>query len=138
MSKHQFIYNYDLINKSEKKTFENIDSFKIMQRAAKACYSFILKNLSPKKTLVLCGLGNNGGDGGLIAQYLIAQHFFIDVHYPFGFPKTNDSNKALDLLVNKKVIKKNVILEDYDLIIDALFGIGFNKQLNETTISLFQ
>ena len=137
MSKHQFIYNYDLINKSEKKTFENIDSFKIMQRAAKACYSFILKNLSPKKTLVLCGLGNNGGDGVLIAQYLIAQNFFIDVHYPFGFPKTNDSNKALDLLVNKKVIKENVILEDYDLIIDALFGTGFNKELNETTISLF-
>ena len=137
MSKNQFIYNYYLINKSEKKAFKNIDSFKIMQRSAKACYSFILKNISLKKTLVLCGRGNNGGDGVLIAQYLLAKNFSTDVLYPFGFPKTEDSKKALSLLVSKKAIKKNIIFDDYDLIIDALFGTGFNKQLDEATTLLF-
>ena len=138
MKKHQFIYNHRLINKAERITFKNIDSFEIMKRAAKACYLFILKKFSPKKILILCGMGNNGGDGVLIAQYLLKHNFSIDVNYPFGFPKTKDSKKALNLLIDTKVIKDNISFDDYDLIIDALFGTGLNKKLKKTTISLFK
>ena len=49
MEEHQYIYNYDLIHKAEKNTFKKIYSFTVMQRAAKACYSFILKNLSTNR-----------------------------------------------------------------------------------------
>ena len=68
---------------------------------------------------------------------MLAKNFSTDVLYPFGLPKTEDSKKALSLLVNKKVIKKNIVFDDYDLIIDALFGTGFNKQLDESTTLLF-
>ena len=71
MFEQQYIYNHDLVYKDEKKTFEKIDSLRIMQRAAKACYTYISENLITKKILVLCGSGNNGGDGTLIAQYLL-------------------------------------------------------------------
>ena len=106
MIEQQYIYNYDLICKAEQKTFELTNSFLIMQQAAKACYSFILKNLTKQKTLVLCGSGNNGGDGTLIAQHLIQQNFSVDIHYPFGFPKTDDSKKALGLLSDNNRVKK--------------------------------
>ena len=43
------IYTSSLIKKAEKKTFEKIDSFKVMQRAAKACSNYIIKNYSSKK-----------------------------------------------------------------------------------------
>ena len=46
MTMQKYIYNYDLITKAEKKTFETINSFEVMQIAAKVCYSFIIKNLS--------------------------------------------------------------------------------------------
>jgi len=137
MTKQQYIYGYDLIYKAEKKTFETIDSFKVMQGAAKACYSFILKNLTTIKILVLCGPGNNGGDGVLIAQHLHEQNFFADIYYPFGRPKTNDSKKALDLLSNKESIKENICFDTYDLIIDALFGTGLNRILDPTIASIF-
>ena len=137
MTKQQYIYNQALVSKAEKKTFEKIDSFKVMQKAAKACYLFILKNLNIKNILVLCGPGNNGGDGVLIAHHLIKQNFSVDICYPLGFPKTKDSKKALDLLTEKKNIKENVSFEDYALIIDAVFGTGFNKELKSNTASLF-
>lgn len=137
MTSHQYLYNQDLIYKAEKKTFEIIDSFKIMQRAAKTCYSFIQSNLIAKRILVLCGPGNNGGDGVLIAQYLLEQNFSVDIYYPLGLPTTNDSKKALGLLLNKEKIKKNISLDIYDLIIDALFGTGFNSVLDPTILSLF-
>lgn len=137
MIKQQFIYSQALVSKAEKKTFEKIDSFKVMQRAAKACYLFILKNLNIRKILVLCGPGNNGGDGVLIAHHLIKQNFSVDICYPLGFPKTKDSKKALDLLSEKKKIKENVSFEDYSLIIDAVFGTGFNKELKSNAVSLF-
>ena len=50
MIKQQYIYSQALISKAEKMTFEKIDSFKVMQRAAKACYLFILKNLNNTRT----------------------------------------------------------------------------------------
>ena len=137
MTKQQYIYHYDLIYKAEKKTFETNDSFKIMKKAAKACYKFILKNLTTEKILVLCGPGNNGGDGVLIAQYLHKNNFVADIYYPFGHPKTIDSKKALDLLLNKESIKENILFDAYDLIIDALFGTGFNRVLDSTSVSLF-
>ena len=47
-----FLYDYKLIQKAEKKTYEKIKSFVVMQRAAKACYSFIKKNFIFNKILV--------------------------------------------------------------------------------------
>jgi len=71
MFKNSKIYNQDLITKAEKKTFKKKDSFSVMQIAAKACSNYILSNFKPKRVLILCGPGNNGGDGILIAKDLL-------------------------------------------------------------------
>ena len=81
MSEKQYVYNQNLVFKAEQKTFKKIDSFKVMQTAAKACYSFILKKADNKKILVICGPGNNGGDGVLIAKALIEKNFSIDIFF---------------------------------------------------------
>ena len=71
MFKNNKIYNQNLITKSENLTFLKKDSFSIMQKAASVCSKFILKNYNPKKVVILCGPGNNGGDGLLIANNLL-------------------------------------------------------------------
>ena len=48
MNKNYYIYNYNLIHKAEQKTFKKIDSFKVMKKAAKECYSFIDKTVETK------------------------------------------------------------------------------------------
>ena len=73
MSKEFFnnsIYSKELITRSENITFIKESSFNVMKRAANACYNFISLNYSVCKVLVICGPGNNGGDGLLIAQML--------------------------------------------------------------------
>ena len=40
------IYTSSLIIKAEKKTFKKINSYKVMQRAAKTCTNYITKNYS--------------------------------------------------------------------------------------------
>lgn len=133
---NSFLYNQKLIEKSEKKTFQKIKSFQIMEKAAFVCYSYIINNLTSKRILILCGLGNNGGDGILIANKLINKNINVDLYFPLGLPKTKDSKKALKLIKNKSCIKKNFFLKKYDLIVDAIFGIGFNKKLDKKIITL--
>ena len=137
MKEKHYLYNYNLINKAEQKTFEITDSFKVMQRAAESCFTYILKNHKLKKSLVICGPGNNGGDGVLIANHLFIEKLLVDIYFPLGSPKTKDSKKALNILISKEIIKENILLNDYDIIIDALFGTGLNIKLNNETLLLF-
>ena len=70
MTLNPYIYNQELIQKAERKTFNKTDSFRVMQKAAEACYNTIIDTISTQKILVFCGPGNNGGDGFVIAKYL--------------------------------------------------------------------
>ena len=131
---NEHIYNNKLIIEAEKKTFEKTDSFLLMKKAAKKCYDYINKNYSPKKILILCGPGNNGGDGAMLANYLLNNNYFVHVHYPLSQPKTQDSKKAYSFIKNKNVLLQELVLEGYDIVIDSIFGIGLKRKFNEDTI----
>ncbi|MBN2790582.1 MAG: NAD(P)H-hydrate dehydratase [Candidatus Delongbacteria bacterium] len=130
-----------------------IKSFTLMENAAQKFFDKMIEyeeNVKGKKITVVCGKGNNGGDGLLIAQHLKNAGADIDV---FILAKkteiSSDSKKALTQLA--KVYKKSVFvekIEDFELsepelIVDAIFGTGFNsnpegifydiiKQINES------
>ena len=131
MFKNIKIYNQDLITKCEKKTFEKKDSFTLMENAAKACSKYILSNYNPKKILILCGPGNNGGDGILIAKDLLKKKCNVSIFAPIGIGKTKDSAKALLKLNNNNLFKKNINYKDFDFFIDSLFGFNFNRKLSK-------
>ena len=135
---NRYIYNNYLINKAEKQTFKITDSFSVMERAAKSCFEYISKNFSIKKVLIVCGPGNNGGDGLLIAQHLLNENYIVNINFPFSNPKTKDSIKALNLLKDKNIIIEKPALKKYDLIIDAIFGTGFRHKLKDEVIELFK
>ena len=51
---------------------EPIASIDLMERAAKACYRWLVQNdLAKKHVRIFCGKGNNGGDGLALARLLI-------------------------------------------------------------------
>ena len=130
------IYSQYLIQKSELKTFEKINSFEVMQKAAKASFDYIIKNVQYQKILIICGPGNNGGDGLLIAKYFNDRKSNVVIFAPLQLGKTKDSKKALETLQNNSLIKANINLEKYDLIIDCLFGVGFNRPFSQELYSL--
>ena len=83
------------------------------------------------KVVVLAGRGNNGGDGYVAARYLQGRGAKVVVH-ALGYPSEPSSvaGQAWVRAVNSGV--KVVDLGDpepADLVIDALFGVGFRGEL---------
>ncbi len=138
MNLNPCIYSQNLMQKAEMETFKKEESFRVMQKAAEACFNFIIDIVSNKKILVICGPGNNGGDGILIAKYLYDKQKNVALYAPLGMAKTNDSKKALALLNSRTLIKKNVNFEDYEIIIDSVFGVGLNRPITKELQILFQ
>lgn len=123
-----------------------IDSLFLMENAGRVVseeVASILKNKKTKKVVVICGKGNNGGDGFVAARYLINQGFEVK-NFLIGKVKeiTSDAYANLDMLLklNQKIFevsgpkafnsqKKNI--KDCAVVIDAIFGVGLKGELRE-------
>jgi len=102
-------------------------------KAAEAIKKFC--GLEGKKIAVICGNGNNGGDGFVIADNLKKFDCDVTVIIPFGTPHTSDAEFYFSRLEGIKITE--YFVDEYDLIIDSLFGIGFNREPDNTTKMLF-
>ncbi|KAA9034347.1 NAD(P)H-hydrate dehydratase [Ginsengibacter hankyongi] len=116
---------------------EPIASVDLMERAAKACADWILKKFQqPTSFKIVCGKGNNGGDGLAIARLLIQNNFPVCV-YIAESPSAGSGDFNINLLRLKEISSAIYFLESTesfpainkdDVIIDALFGTGLNKK----------
>ncbi len=83
------------------------------------------------RVVVLAGVGNNGGDGYVAARYLRRRGAFVKVH-ALGYPRGAYSPARLASI---RAVASDVDVVDFaapepaDLIIDALFGVGFRGEL---------
>lgn len=93
-------------------------------------------NVIGKKICVLCGSGNNGGDGLVIAANLKNCGADVCLLTPIGFPSTDTALNFKDGVRGIKIIDD--IVGDFDIIIDALFGIGLNRYLSERLVTLVE
>ena len=119
---------------------------KLMENAGRVSAEKIDQNIIPNikkfnnKVLILCGPGNNGGDGLVIAKYLEEKGYLTDISYPLGGLKklNKDMKKKFDSL-NKKTIKfNNLNLNKYSIIVDSIFGVGLNRKLNKKTTDIIK
>ena len=80
-----------------------------------------------KKICIICGNGNNGGDGLVIAANLKNRGADVTLVLPLGFPTTETAKAFIPGVNGIKTL--NDFTGEYDVVIDALFGIGFNRAL---------
>ncbi|MDJ0664549.1 MAG: NAD(P)H-hydrate dehydratase [Acidimicrobiia bacterium] len=83
------------------------------------------------RVAVLAGRGNNGGDGYVAARYLKNRGAQVTVH-ALGYPRGDYSPARLAAIRAAAAGVKIVELGDpepADLVIDALFGVGFRGEL---------
>jgi hydroxyethylthiazole kinase-like uncharacterized protein yjeF len=86
---------------------------------------------------IACGPGNNGGDGLVAARYLkLWGKAPIVTHLVTKKQLAPDAATALQKAIQAKVAFGDGVPQNYDLCIDALFGIGFERQLDEPYAAL--
>lgn len=88
-----------------------------------------------KKIAVVCGKGNNGGDGFVCAKAL-SEIAKVTLILPFGEPQTPDAEKYYGECENLPIEKE--LSGEYDFIIDAVFGIGLNREVNAEYKSIIE
>lgn len=114
----------------------NFSYAQLMKKAGDSATQEILKryNVIGKKICVVCGNGNNGGDGLVIAANLKNRGADVYLLTPIGFPSTDTALQFKDDVSNIKIVSD--FSNDYDIVVDALFGIGLNRFLSENLSTL--
>ena len=115
----------------------NLSRLNLMENAGRAVYHIVKQrfDLKDKKIIVVCYHGNNGGDGFVAARHL-CDEAETDVLF------IGDENKLKrEASVNFKKIEYNEKIQflvedkvnfgDYDIIVDAILGIGIQGKLNK-------
>lgn len=122
------VVSSDEMKSSEKFTIEQrgITSLELMEEAGSAIAELISKRFENKKVLVVCGTGNNGGDGFVVARKLLENNFLVDVFLAKG-KGSKEQNKNKELFTGE--IYGKFPNTKYDIIIDALFGIGLSRNV---------
>lgn len=98
------------------------------------------------RVAVVAGKGNNGGDGFVVARYL--HEWGADLHI---FTLADPDDYKGDALENLKRVRElnlpitwineeieNLELLDFDIVVDAIFGTGFNGVVREPISSVIQ
>ncbi len=111
-------------------------SLLLMENAGRTVAEIVL-GYTPKTVLVLCGKGNNGGDGYVVARHLHLSGCKVDVLELAQSPNSQDSqNMRSAYLAHSSTLALTTsslqeALKASPLVIDALFGSGLHKPLNE-------
>ncbi len=128
--------------------FHDATYLDLMEHAGKRCFNWLntLLKGNPIKIHVFCGVGNNGGDGLVIARLLLQNGYNVNC-YIVNFSE----KRTAEFLENYNKIKEEGIwptvikrvqdlpkLNDGEIIIDAIFGIGLNKSPEGFTKKLIQ
>ncbi|MET1111432.1 MAG: NAD(P)H-hydrate epimerase, partial [Allosphingosinicella sp.] len=99
----------------------------LMERAGAAAAEAIWRFAGPMPALVLCGPGNNGGDGYVVARHLAERGTKVRVAAS-AEPKTPEAQAARAAWPG--VVEPLAEAEPAPLLVDALFGTGLARPLN--------
>ncbi|MDB5559270.1 MAG: carbohydrate kinase, YjeF related protein [Enterovirga sp.] len=105
--------------------------FTLMLRAAEAVAEAAARMLQPDgRVLVLCGPGNNGGDGFVVARLLANRGFQVDVAGLTSVAELSGDAAQAEHLWGEEVRPLDEADPGaVDLVVDALFGTGLARDL---------
>ncbi|WP_421811474.1 NAD(P)H-hydrate dehydratase [Flagellimonas sp.] len=144
------IFSAQQIYQADKSTIqkEQITSDALMERAATQLFEWLHSRLRGTQVNIqlFCGIGNNGGDGLVLARKLHEHEYSIKVYV------VNYSEKrSEDFLLNLERLKDVKVWPDFiksgssfpkispnDIIVDAIFGIGLNRAPDDWVGNLIQ
>lgn len=103
-----------------------------MEEAGMAVFHELERRISPlsgKQGVILCGKGNNGGDGFVLARALHRAGVQVDVVLVQGGPATDLAKNAFLKLPSQVAVSREREIPPADFYVDAVFGFGFHGSL---------
>ena len=123
-----------------------IPSLTLMENASREVAAYIEENFTGEKILILCGTGNNGADGICIANILNRNKKISTA--PAVVVTGNLEHASWEFLYQLSEYKKagfapvfaqgSDLFSGYDVLVDAVFGIGLRSELREDKASLLK
>jgi ADP-dependent NAD(P)H-hydrate dehydratase / NAD(P)H-hydrate epimerase len=114
----------------------------LMERAGAQMAHIALERYSPGQALLICGGGNNGGDGFVIARELHRSGVDVAV---LATKSEYEGDPATNLEILRNLGMRFVVQEDLDaelgvadLIVDALLGTGFSGAVREKEAGIIE
>lgn len=144
------IFNAKQLYEADKFTInkQQITSEQLMERAAIQVFNWMHSRMQGARTKIhlFCGIGNNGGDGLVLARHLQDHGYDIEV-----FVVNYSEQRSKDFLINLDRLKEKGVWPDFlnehselppigrdDIIVDAIFGIGLNRVPDDWVIVLMK
>ena len=100
----------------------------LMRRAGQGAAQMIWRIAADMPTLVLCGPGNNGGDGYVIAQWLLEKGVDVRIAAPLE-PTTEAAQNAKSLWRGKTLSLADA--QPAAQFVDCLFGTGLTRAIGD-------
>jgi NAD(P)H-hydrate epimerase len=116
----------------------------LMELAGLSCATAIAKaypptsmSKSPPTVLVICGPGNNGGDGLVCARHLKLFGYQPTIYYPKRpnkplFTGLVTQCQKMDIPFLDEMFPESMMIDElYELVVDAIFGFSFRGDVRE-------
>lgn len=113
---------------------KGIPGLELMERAGTGLADLVSERLPAGRIGVVCGLGNNGGDGFVVARLLRERGRDVEVVMLGGSGPRGDARTNYERLPGpdaRKLIPVPDALQGYAVIIDAMLGTGFSGAVRE-------
>lgn len=127
---------------------QNISSTDLMERAGTQIFNWLHMRMHGAQVPihVFCGIGNKGGDGLVLARHLITHGYNVKTYIV-----NYSTSRSKDFLINYDRIKNTTKdwptllnedselpeIEERDIIVDAIFGIGLNRPVASWVVNIF-
>ena len=109
-----------------------VPSLKLMENAAKSCIDVLKeKNVNLSHICIICGSGNNGGDGFAIGRILADEGYKVTAIMAGNAEKcTTETKQQMEwFLKTGNKIENHWLCGEYSVIIDSIFGVGLSRKI---------
>jgi len=124
---HELLTNAEMSRADAFAVAHGVPSLTLMENAGRAAADAIAVRFKPCAVTVLCGPGNNGGDGFVVARLLDEFGFIVRVAHD-AEPK-GDAAAMSDQWKGTRVALEPEALDGAKLVVDGLFGAGLSRPL---------
>jgi NAD(P)H-hydrate epimerase len=124
---HEVLTNAQMARADAYAVAHGVPSLTLMENAGQAVANAIAARFKPCPVTVLCGPGNNGGDGFVVARLL--DEFGFTVRVAQDAEPKGDAEAMSDRWKGTRVALEPEALDGARLVVDGLFGAGLSRPL---------